>query len=171
MDQNMKARMINAVEQGIVARRRYYESIGIPDEQKLGPPSSREEIAALEKQVGRSLPPSYRHFLEVFGSWKMIDGGVDILPVQDLLEGQRKQQIDAWKKKMESYGDDVAERSLVVGMSYITATKYLLDPEVVNSNGEWRFVQHHNGEEAEVSSFLEWLEESVNEYGELASAV
>jgi hypothetical protein len=105
----------------------------------------------------------------MFNGWRMIDGGLDLLPVKDLLDGPRKQKISEWQKKMESYGDEVAARSLVIGVSSVTATKYLLDPEVIDPQGEWRFVQHHNGEEAEVASFLEWLEESVDEYDELAS--
>jgi hypothetical protein len=169
MDQNIKDRIRRAVEKGISARKKYYDSIGLPDEQKLGPPSSREEISALEAAIGKPLPPSYRHFLEMFNGWRMIDGGLDLLSVKDLLDGPRKQKISEWQKKMESYGDEVAARSLVIGVSSVTATKYLLDPEVIDPQGEWRFVQHHNGEEAEVASFLEWLEESVDEYDELAS--
>jgi hypothetical protein len=70
---------------------------------------------------------------------------------------------------MAESGDVVAGRSLVIGMSDITATKYLLDPEVTDTDGEWQLVQHHHEEEATCPSFLVWLEESVVEYRALAT--
>lgn len=166
---NLRKRIADAVEQGVLARRRYYTSISLPDEQVLGDPCPPEIIQALEKALDRPLPPSYRCFLELFNGWQMVDGGVDLLSAHELLDGPKKQHISDWQTKMAYGGDEVAARSLVIGVSTITPTKYLLDPEMVNFDGEWQFVQHHNEVEAEISSFLEWLEESIDEYNELAT--
>ena len=168
MGNDLVVRIKLAVMQGMAERKNYFEAIGLPDEQMLGRPAAESDLVTLETRLGRSLPPSYRTFLGLFDGWKMIDGGVDLLPVQDLLGGVNHINIESWRQQMKVTGEDVAARSLVIGISGITPTKYLLDPEVVDEDGEWRLVQHHKIEEAEFPTFLVWLEESVDEYRKLA---
>lgn len=165
---DLLTRLSSAVERGVVARNRYFDAIGLPDEQSIGPPAHENQVAALELQQRRSLPPSYRAFLLKFGRWQMIDGGVDLLPVADLLGGPIHDHVVQWQEKAASMGDEVAGRGLVIGTSRVTATKYILNPASINSDGEWTLVQHHHGVEAELPSFLDWLEQSVDEYQELA---
>lgn len=168
MDKTLEERIRLAVEQGTVARREYFDAIGLLDEQELGHPATEVAVIALEERLGRPLPPSYRVFLRLYNGWKMIDGGIDLFAVEDLLGGPQLKKIQTWQQQMLAAGDDVAARSLVIGVSDIAPTKYLLDPAVVTDDGEWRLVQHHKVEEDEFPSFLEWLEESVDEYRELA---
>lgn len=168
MGKDLEERIKLAVMQGIAERKNYFEAIDLLDEQMLGRPAGESDLLTLETRLGRSLPPSYRTFLSLYDGWKMIDGGLDLLPVRDLLGGTRHQNIKNWQQQMMAVGEDVAARSLVIGISDITPTKYLLDPEVINEDGEWRLVQHHKIEEAEFPTFLEWLEESVDEYRKLA---
>ena len=168
-DDDLMSRIRVAVEQGVDARAKYFQSIDLADEQALGSPASIDKVDLLESDLGRPLPPSYRQFLLMFDGWHMIDGGVDLLPVDDLLGGARHQAVLDWQTQMLSEGDEVAARSLVIGVSSITPTKYLLDPTSIDEAGEWQLIQHHHGEEAVVPSFFIWLEESVNEYLELAA--
>ncbi len=164
----LEERIRNAVQAGLSARGKYYESIDLPDEQALGAPASDEQILALEKRIGRPLPASYRAFLQLHDGWQMIDGGTHLLALGDLLKGPIHEEVVAWQQDMRSAGDLVAARSLVIGISEITATKYLLDPERADGYGEWPLIQHHDGEEADLPSFIDWLEESNDEYLELA---
>lgn len=165
---DLLVRLRAAVELGQAARKRYFEVIGLPDEQVIGPPATEEQVAALEARVKRSLPPSYRAFLLHFGSWRMVDGGVDLLSVEDMLAGPVHERVTHWQVKEAGAGNRIVGRSLVIGISSVTATKYLLDPGSAQSGNEWSLLQYHHGVEAEVESFLLWLEQSVNEYNELA---
>ena len=54
----------------------------LPFEQVVGPPASEADIAALERSLGRPLPPSYRTFLATYGRWEGF-AGTDLLGVKD----------------------------------------------------------------------------------------
>lgn len=167
MLETLRQRIERAVRDGIAARHDYYASIDLPDEQQLGPPASESDLRALEAVLGKALPPSYRTFLELYDGWRMVDGGVDLLSIAEQL-WTRRTEIKDWQKRMLEAGDHVAGSALVIGVSRVTPTRYLLDPALVSADGEWRFVQHHKAEEADLPSFLDWLEESVTEYRQLA---
>lgn len=170
MADTLTDRIRDAVKRGVAARHAYYEAILLPDEQALGEPARLDLVEALERDLGKPLPPSYRTFLLMFDGWRMIDGGTDLFSVAALLPGAQRAEMAEWQKRARAEGDEVAARSLVIGASGVTATKYLLDPEQVDEDGEWALVQHHHEVEAVVPSFLKWLEESVDEYQELARA-
>jgi len=169
MDINeLKTRLRDAIDKGIVARHDFYQSLQLDDEQLLGPPAPEAEIQALEKNIQKFLPTSYRTFLAMHNGWKMASAALDLLSTAQLLDPQIAQQIANWQADMQRHGDEVAARSLVIGLSDINATKYLLDPAVQNEDGEWRMIKHYHEEEAEYESFLAWLEESIDDYSELA---
>lgn len=169
MNDPLSERIRSAVEQGVSARSKYFHAIDLPDEQVLGGPGDPGAIARIEARMGRRLPPSYRQFLLMFDGWRMVDGGVDLLTAADMVDGETFRLIQEWQERAGNLGDDVALRCLVIGTSNVTPTKYLLDPDIVDKSGEWQFVQHHDGVEAVVSSFLAWLEQAVGEYLELAA--
>ena len=168
-DPEIVARLRAAVERGRVARHRYFESIALPDEQLQGPAATEAQVEALELTLKRRLPQSYRCFLLIYGQWRMVDGGVDLLPIDELLRGPTCERHKLWQVKEAAAGDPVAGRALIIGASSVTATKYLLDPATQRVDGEWPLIQYHHGVEAEIPSFIEWLEQSVSEYEELAS--
>lgn len=167
---NLNERLKAAIEEGRKARAAYYASIEIEDEQALGEPCAPSLVEQLEQKLGRALPPSYRAFLLLHNGWKQVDGELDLLPIEDLLEEANELDVASWRRSVAQYGDTIAARCLVIGASIISPTKYLLDPERVNEEGEWLFLQYHHEVEAEVPSFLEWLEQSVDEYRELAES-
>jgi SMI1 / KNR4 family (SUKH-1) len=168
MQIDLATRVKHAIESGVAARNAYYASIDLVDEQRLGDPTEESALLEVERKFGRQLPPSYREFLTQCNGWAMIDGGVDLFPAQELIGGARFEAVHEWQRSALARGDAVVGRCLVVGGSNVTSTKYLLDPDTQDSTGEWSFIQYHNGVEAEMSSFLQWLEESVDEYRELA---
>lgn len=170
MAMSLIERIQKAVEHGVVARHGYFEAIVLPDEQMLGSPASLDQVEALERVLGQNLPPSYRAFLLLFNGWHMVDGGTDLFPVEALLPGEARDAAVKWQRLAGASGDEIAERSFLIGGSSITPTKYLLDPRQVNEEGEWAFIQHHIEVEAVLPSFLQWLEESVEEYEELSRA-
>lgn len=168
MNGELVERIRQAVSDGVEARSMYYVAIGLADEQRLGPPADPSLIVELERSLGLPLPPSYRTFLTLYDGWHMIDGAMDLLPVRDILTGAPKAKIQQWQEKEREAGDSVAANSLVIAASDVVPTKLLLDPDDVAPDGEWRMVQHHKTEEYDYPSFLAWLEESVDDFRDLA---
>jgi len=54
-----------------------------PAPTELGAPATAEQLATLEEMLGRTLPPSYRAFLELHNGWAGFDGDGKILAVED----------------------------------------------------------------------------------------
>jgi hypothetical protein len=157
-----------AIEEGQAARTAYYESIDLPDEQILGEPASAAALDAIEHKFGRPLAPSYRRFLELHDGWMMASGDLDLLSTAQMAEAPYAGRIKKFHADCEKYNDKVGARSLVIGYSETTPKRLLLDPERVDGAGEWTLVVHHHGEEETSESFLVWLEDSVEEFNELA---
>lgn len=164
---DLKERIRQAVTEGQKIRSAYYGAIDLPDEQELGSPASEDELKELEAHFGKSLPQSYRVFLQLYDGWRMVDGAMDLLSVQEMLDSSHQKRVKEWKLKVLEEDDFVAVNSLVIGVSRVTPTRLLLDPTRVDSEGEWAVVQHYHEEECVYPSFLAWLEESVDEFREL----
>ena len=165
--QELTARILKAVVTGLKARSEYYSAIVLPDEQKLGAPALESDLKDLEQWVGRSLPQSYRTFLGLYNGWRMASGAIDILSIQEILRGPRADSIRTWQEMARKSGDPVAARGLVIGYSEVSATKFLLDPDRQDDDGEWTMVGHDKVEEWTTPSFLSWLEGSVTDFREL----
>jgi hypothetical protein len=167
-DAELQMRITNAVTAGVRARAQFYEAIELPNEQQLGLPATEEQIAALEQRVGRPLPPSYRTFLSLYNGWRQVDGETDLLSTDEILEGRRAERIRAWQQDAAKWGDEVGGHGLVIGFSDISQSRIILDPRNVGEGDEWPLYENYKDEEQEYSSFLEWLEQSVDDYQELA---
>ena len=161
-------RVANAVTRDLEARAAFYISMGIKDAQSLGSPAGPELIQRLEAQVGHSLPPSYKAFLRLHNGWRMVDAETDLLSVEEMLGGTRAAKIKDWQLEAGKWGDQVAANGLVIGHSDISQSRILLDPSTTSADGEWRLLERYKDEEVEYGSFLDWLEQSVSDYEEIA---
>jgi hypothetical protein len=161
-------RIVNAITEGVRARGQFYHAIDLPDDQKLGPPASEASIAQLEQHVGRSLPPSYRAFLTVHDGWRMVDAETDLLSIEEMLGGRRAEKIRQWQQDAAKWGDEIGGQGLVIGFSDVSQSRIILDPRRINEDDEWRLFENYKDEEQEYDSFLEWLEQSVEDYQDLA---
>ena len=116
----------------------------------LGSPGATEEqLATLETRVGTRLPPSYRSFLQVSNGF--IQPGVIVprLLGTEEVEWYRvrhQDMIDVWTEALAEPGgmapSDTFERHLpsclqVSQVERIGSAVYLLNPEVVDADGEW----------------------------------
>lgn len=161
-------RTANAVTAGVRARAQFYEAIELPNEQNLGPPATEEQISELERRIGRPLPRSYRAFLSLYNGWRQVDGETDLLSIEEMLGGRRADRIREWQKDALKWGDEVGGHGLVIGFSDVSQSRIMLDPRRVGDGNEWRLYENYKDEEQEYESFLEWLEQSVDDYQELA---
>lgn len=104
------------------------------------PPASPDEVADLERRLGRRLPPSYREFLLVTNGWRnagpfvwRLSNTSEIGWMRDL--EPRIVNIFADPENPSSEGAIVA-RSLLISAE-ADAGYVFLDPEDVDERGEW----------------------------------
>lgn len=162
MPNDLVDRIQDAVKEGREARSVYDASIDLDDEQELDGPAPEAQLVNIENRLSRRLPPAYRIFLSLYNEWRMISGAIDLLSVEEMLDGPRADQIHKWQQEaVRNDYEAITVRSLVIGLGEITATRILLDPETVDPDGEWALVRYNKGVADEYSSFVEWLEASV----------
>ncbi|ATZ22364.1 hypothetical protein SLAV_02200 [Streptomyces lavendulae subsp. lavendulae] len=110
-----------------------------------GAPAGEERIAAMERRLGRRMPPSYREFLEVSDGWQHAGGFVTLLAgtadahwhddasgLADMFEEyldedsgpEQRREADIWRRGLQL---DVES----------DATYVLMDPEDVGEDGDW----------------------------------
>src|SRR5215471_9559179 len=72
----------------------------------LGPPASQRQIAGLEYVLGRTLPLSYRNFLELHNGWSNFDGDGKLLAIEDHESKWVKEQLEycanLWDEDIEN---------------------------------------------------------------------
>ncbi|MFI2380295.1 SMI1/KNR4 family protein [Streptomyces sp. NPDC018964] len=109
------------------------------------PPASEERIAALEKRLGRRMPPSYREFLKVSDGWRHAGGFVSLLAGtadarwhddESELAAMFEEDLDDDAGPEERWEADLWRRGLQLDVES-DVTYVLMDPEDVDEDGEW----------------------------------
>ena len=111
----------------------------------LGAPGATEQqLVALEKRLGVKLPPSYRSFLEASNGFYMPGLIVPrVLPLEEVVwyRDSNAEAIDAFNEGFTYGGGDpepFLENPLQVSaVELVGSAVYLLNPNVVDSAGEW----------------------------------
>lgn len=151
------------VETLIEAKREY--SLLLDDEeeeQHVGEPASARQLAALEKKLGKPLPPSYRAFLELHDGWADFDGDGAILSTEDQSKPWVKKRVASLGEQFEEWGgDDPFKAGALPVMIGKTIHNYLvLDPSKTRPTGEMDFVLFDLAEEEQrfkdFTSYLKW---------------
>ncbi|MET9335755.1 SMI1/KNR4 family protein [Streptomyces cellulosae] len=109
------------------------------------PPASEERIAAMEKRLGRRMPPSYRSFLQVTDGWRHAGGFVWLLAgtADARWHDNESGLADVFEEYMEEDAEPEEWREAGVWRRGLQldvesdATYVLLDPEDVDEDGEW----------------------------------
>jgi hypothetical protein len=113
---------------------------------RLGfPPASEERISAMEKRLGRRMPPSYREFLAVSDGWRHAGGFVWLLAGTEAAHWHNdesglaeifEEHLDEDAGPEEQRDADIWRRGLQLDVES-DATHVLMDPEDVDEDGEW----------------------------------
>jgi len=142
------------------------------------PPASEERIVAMEKRLGRRMPPSYREFLKVSDGWRHAGGFVWLLAGT---EGARWHNNESGLADMfEEYLDedagpeerrdaDIWRRGLQLDLES-DITHVLMDPEDVGEDGEWAVYTWASWRAAPPerhANFLEFMREMYREFHRL----
>lgn len=125
------------------------------------PPASEERIAAMERRLGRRMPPSYRSFLAVSDGWRHAGGFVWLLAGtgEARWHANESQLAEMFEEYLDEDADaeelreaDLWRRGLQLDVRS-DATYVLLDPDDMDEDGEWA-----------VYSWSSWLAESPRRY-------
>ncbi|MFJ6570677.1 SMI1/KNR4 family protein [Streptomyces sp. NPDC091292] len=109
------------------------------------PPASEDRIAAMERRIGRRMPPSYREFLKVSDGWQHAGGFVSLLAGTDDARWHNdesgladvfEEDLDEDSEPEERREADLWRRGLQLDVES-DATYVLMDPEDVDEVGEW----------------------------------
>ncbi|MEV5987100.1 SMI1/KNR4 family protein [Streptomyces sp. NPDC052051] len=144
------------------------------------PPASEERITAMEKRLGRHMPPSYREFLKVSDGWRNAGGFVWLLAgtedarwhndesgLADIFEEcldedagpEERHEVDVWRRGLQL---DVESDAIYV----------LMDPEDVDEDGEWAVYTWASWRAAppeRYDNFLEFMRDMHREFHSLRS--
>ncbi len=109
------------------------------------PPASEERVAAMEKRLGRRMPPSYRSFLLVSDGWRHAGGFVwRLAGTADARWHDNESQLaDVFEEFLEEDAEPEERREAGVWRRGLQldvesdAMYVLLDPEDVDEDGEW----------------------------------
>ena len=131
--------------------RTFAKQSGIEDDESfedaLGRPSKAADVDALEKELGKPLPPSYRAFLTLYGGWRGFAGGCDLLGAKAHGNAENKRRWKEWLEHFAEFEDrDLAKEGVIpIGLGDGRNT-VLLEPSK-RRKGEWDFVEYHLTEE------------------------
>lgn len=105
-------------------------------------PAGEEQIAAVEKRLGMTLPPSYRAFLKVSNGWPVCNPYMDeVFPVEriDFTRNTDPDLIDNWEKtRTDADKASVSDIAHTIQISAWTdMAVLLLNPNKSTVEGEW----------------------------------
>jgi hypothetical protein len=143
---------------------RTYDRLALDEEgeHKLGKPCSPKQIAALEKILGKPLPPSYKAFMELHNGWDDFSGDAKLLAVEDHKSEMVKERLLDME---ELFADTDEENPFEKGAMPVLLGEdsnmcLFLDPNTIRPNGEMDYVLLDIVKEEErfkdFTSFLEY---------------
>lgn len=100
------------------------------------PPATEDQINRLEARLGKTLPLSYRHFLEASNGLRQPGMLVwRLLPAEevDWFRFRNQKTVDIWKAN-----EDLSDALEISVRERHGTAVYLLDPDVVRADGEWQ---------------------------------
>ena len=162
---SLQAEIKKLVDEFIEANREY-DGLVFDQEYsfQLGKPCSPEQIAALEEILGKTLPPSYRAFLELHNGFEGFSGNEKLLAVEDQESGWVQGEIEKFSDLFDEHGgDDPFKRgSIPVKLGKDAPTYVVLDPSKVRKNGEMDLVEYEYTEEQDrYKDFVSFLQSEL----------
>ncbi|MEU9314997.1 SMI1/KNR4 family protein [Streptomyces sp. NPDC048295] len=142
------------------------------------PRASEERVAAMEKRLGRRMPPSYREFLKVSDGWQHAGGFISLLA--GTTDARWHNNESGLADMFEEYMDDDAgpderreadvwRRGLQLDIES-DATYVVLDPEDMGEDGEWAVYTWASWRAAppeRYASFVEFMRSMYQEFHSL----
>jgi hypothetical protein len=154
----MNQRLQSLVQEIFRLNNEHTRLLGIQLEQALNPPASDAQIDALEAHLGTKLPPSYRDLLAICNGWVGYSADVDLLSVEQQIQGEYARYIHQWKGEQWAYGESVPVEGIVFAIALDTNHAHLFDTDTIDEAGEMEAVWWDNGELHRYANLIEMLE-------------
>lgn len=155
---NAEDEMLAALGDFRAARAAFFEAVALP----VQPPpaaANTAEIAELERQLARPLPPSYRCFLETQNGWPEFDGELNMLSASDIVAVREHRGPLVLNAIARRTGIPQSENWLIFALSPENTNSYLFDTAARDDEGEWPVIGYDEGEgiERRHDNFTEFL--------------
>jgi hypothetical protein len=111
-------------------------------EEKLGAPATPQQIAELERALGKPLPPSYKAFLQLHNGWDEFEGDFQMLSVEDRqspMVKARSEEMGAFFPEQE-LENPFATWGFLIALGETSGRLAFLDPRTVGADGEMELV-------------------------------
>lgn len=123
---------------------RVYDRLAFDEEygHPLGKPCTARQLTALEKRLGKPLPPSYRNFLELHNGWGDLSGDAKLLAVEDHDSEWVKEHLADLAEVYADLGQEnpFAKGALPVFLGEQSDQALYIDPDTARPDGEMDFV-------------------------------
>jgi hypothetical protein len=133
-------------------------------DEKLGPPATPQQLAELERLLGKSLPPSYRAFMALHNGWDEFQGDFQLLSVEDRQSAMvkaRSEEMGAFFPEQE-LENPFATWGFLVALGQTSGRLTFLDTRAVDADGEMEVAAfEYTEEEARFASFAEFLKDDL----------
>jgi hypothetical protein len=110
----MSTHLDELVRQHFELNRELTALLKMNDAQRLGPPATEAELAAVEREFGVQLPGDYRNFLRNHNGWFAFDGELDLLSTEQMREPRMRNQIDGIAYSLREAGLVSSERIFII---------------------------------------------------------
>ena len=126
------------------------------------PPASEEEIRNYERDLGLTLPKTYRAFLELHNGYRGLTIPGNVLSLQSVRPGgDVYPKIKEWKTETARYGSaEVLDGIVIASMSQPSQWVYL-DPNRPSSEGELTVVNWESDSSEEFPDLVEFFERLI----------
>lgn len=136
--------------------------LGVSIVQTLHPPASPKQIDALEAHLDVALPPSYRELLGICNGWSGFAARVDLLSVEQQMQGEYARYIHRWRGIQWAYGESVPVEAIIFGIELGTNKARLFDIATADASGEMQAIWWQDGELHRYDNLTDMLEQYVD---------
>lgn len=126
------------------------------------PPASSQEISAYERDLGLTLPPTYKAFLELHNGYSGLTIPGSMLSIRSVRPGgEWFEKIKDWKVETARYGSaQVLDGIVIASMDGPNQWAYL-DPNRPTKNGELIVVSWEPDDSEEFPTLIEFFERLI----------
>lgn len=131
-------------------------------EHEVGKPTSLQQLAKLEKKLGKPLPPSYKAFLELHNGWDGFAAGAKLLAADDHPSELVEERLADMRELFPEVGleNPFEKGALPVMLGEDSDLVLYIDPRTTRPDGEMDFVLLDNTAEdrrfPDFTSFLRY---------------